>query len=259
MNTTTTTITIGGYAPVLGSFSKALAGSAALNFGTSGGANCDTGCPYHPTSTSNNAAPDVARCYAAACEARPDRQSLAAKLARHDDTDAVDLITAAMVELSYRAYRLPWFRISAFGSVPARVPANLRHMLEKLTASGTPVHFPIETARKASRYRRALDGIDVAVRESVASMRRWKTAPDACSIVAGTMQQPPRERIKVAQVVASIRRKATGRRCIVCPAISTSFIRLQRNAKAQAVRPIKCGTCTACADPEIDAVYPVHR
>ena len=259
MNTTTTTITIGGYAPVLGSFSKALAGSAALNFGTSGGANCDTGCPYHPTSSSSHAAPDAARCYAAACEARPDRQSLAAKLARHDATAAADLITAAMVELSYRAYRLPWFRISAFGSVPARVPSNMRRMLEKLVTAGTPIHFPIETARKASRYRRALDGVGVAVRESVASMRRWRIAPEACSIVAGSMQQSPRERIKVAQVVAGIRRKDTGRRCIVCPAISTSFIRLQRNEKAQSVRAIKCGTCTACACPKTDAVYPVHR
>ena len=257
--TTTTTLTVGGRATVLGSFTKALVGSATLNFSTSGGVNCDTGCPYHPASTSNNAAPDVARCYAATCEARPDRRSLAAKLERHDQTDAADLITAAMDELADRAYRLPWFRLSAFGSVPARVPSNMRRMLEKLTAAGTPVHLPIETARKASRYRRALEGVGVSVRESVASMRRFRTAPEACSIVAGTMQQPPRERIKVAQAVAGIRRKATRRRCIVCPAVSTTFIRLQRNAKSQAVRPIKCGMCTACACPDTDVVYPVHR
>ena len=250
----TVSLTVDRKPPVLGSFGKALVGSAALNFGTSGGRNCDTGCPYHPTSTSSHAAPDAARCYAARCEARPDRKPLAAKLARHDETDAEDLITDAMAELADRAYRLPWFRISAFGSVPARVPGNLRRMLERLTAAGTPVHLPIESARKATRYRKALAGIGVAVRESVASIRRWKTAPDACSIVAGTMQEPPRDRIKAAQAVAGIRRQATGRRCIVCPAVSTSFLRKSNKA----VTAIKCGTCTACACPDTDVVYPVH-
>lgn len=252
------TLTIERRAAVLGSFGKALAGSAALNFGTSGGANCDTGCPYHPTSTSKDAAPDRARCYAATCEARPDRKPLAAKLERHDQTDAEDLITAAMDELADRAYRLPWFRFSAFGSVPAKIPGNLRRMLSKLKKAGTPVHLPIETARKANRYRKALGDV-VTVRESVANRRRWKTAPDAVSIVAGTMEQPPMERIKVAQAMAAERRQASGRRCIVCPAVSTSFIRLRRDPKSQATKAIKCGTCTACADAGTDVVYPVHR
>ena len=238
--------------PVLGTFTKALPGAAALNYGTSGGANCDTGCPYHPASTSAQAAPDAARCYAATCERRHDRQQLAAKLARHESAGADAITAQADQECRQRAYRLPWFRVSAFGSVPPSPPAGLRQLLQRLTDAGTPVHLPIETARKANRYRRHLDGTGVAVRESVATRRRWLTAPAACSLVAGSMQQRPAERVQAAKRAAQDRTAATGRRCIVCPAVAATHLRTGS-------KRAKCGACTACADPAIDVVYPVHR
>jgi len=239
-------------APVLGTFSKALTGSAALNFGTSGGANCAAGCPYHPESTSAAAAPERARCYAATCERRPDRQALAAKLARHDETEPAALVAVAAHELAARGWRLPWFRVSAFGSVPAAVPAGFRRMMERLTAAGTPVHLPIETARKARTYRQALAGSGAVVRESVATRRRWLSAPGAVSIVAGSMEEPPRDRITAAKRTAAERTAATGRRCIVCPAIAAVHLRTGSTGA-------KCGACTACAAAGVDVVYPVHR
>ena len=234
---------------VLGSFSKACAGAAALNFARSGGPNCERGCPYHPESTAS--APASARCYAVRIEHRPDRQQLASKLDRHEAAGADAVILAAERELAAAAYRLPWLRISAFGSVPARVPAGLRPLLTRLVRAGTPVHLPIETAAKASRYRRALDGVGIAVRESMTSRRRWRTAAVPASIVAGTMQQTPRERVDAAKAAAAERADRTGRRAIVCPAVAAKHLRTGSDRA-------KCGICTACADPSVDVVYPAH-
>jgi hypothetical protein len=234
---------------VLGEFSKGCNGSVALNFDRSGGANCDRGCPYHPQSTS--AAAGGARCYADRVERRPDRRELAAKLDRHAAAGADAVLAAAERELAAAAFRVPWFRISSFGSVPASPPAGLRPLLLRLIKAGTPIHLPIETAAKANRYRRALTGVGVAVRESVATMRRWRTATGAVSIVAGTMNQSPRERVAEAKRVAAERTARTGRRAIVCPAVAARALRTG-SEKA------KCGICTACADPSTDIVYPAH-
>lgn len=246
-----TPLTIGGRAPVLGSFGKGAPGSVALNFAPSGGSNCDAGCPYHPESTAANAAPGGARCYAARTETRPDRRQLADKLSRHEAAGADAVLEAAAAELAARGWRLPWFRISAFGSVPATPPRGLRAMLERLAEAGTPVHLPVETARKAARYRAALGDV-VAVRESVATPRRWRTASGPVSTVAGSMATPPRERLEAAREAAADRRRRTGRRVVVCPAVAAGTLR--RGAANRA----KCGSCTACADPYVDVVYPAH-
>ena len=126
------TLTVNGRA-VLGSFGKGVPGSVTLNFATSGGANCDRECAYHPEST-NEAAGSV-RCYAASCENRHDRKELRAKLERHEATDAAEIISRASLEMALRGYFAPWFRFSAFGSVPAAVPGNLRDFLARLAAA----------------------------------------------------------------------------------------------------------------------------
>lgn len=248
---TIATLTIGGARPVLGAFSKGAPGSVALNFAPSGGANCATGCPYHPRSTSAHAAPGGARCYAARCEARPDRQQLAAKLERHEVAGADAVLEAASAELAARGWRVPWLRVSAFGSVPPTVPRGLRGFLARLRDAGTPVHLPVETARKARRYRAAVGDL-VAVRESVATPRRWRTAPGPVSTVAGSMDTPPRERLEAARDAAADRRRRTGRRVVVCPAVAAGTLR--RGAASRA----KCGACTACSDAATDVVYPAH-
>ena len=247
---TAATLTIGGRRPVLGTFSTGCAGSVALNFAPSGGANCDAACPYHPATTSPHAEPAGARCYAVKCEARYST-TLAPKLARHAAAGAEAVVAAADRECAERGYRLPWFRFSAFGSVPAAVPAGFRRLVERLAAAGTPVHLPIESARKANRYRRARQGLGVAVRESVAGRRRWLAAPAACSVVGGTMADAPRERIAASKALAAARRRATGRRVVVCPAVAGKHLRTGTDRA-------KCGRCTACADPGTDIVYPAH-
>jgi hypothetical protein len=241
------TLTVNGRA-VLGSFGKGIPGSVTLNFATSGGANCDRECAYHPEST-NEAAGSV-RCYAASCENRHDRKELRAKLERHEATNAAEIISRASLEMALRGYFAPWFRFSAFGSVPAAVPGNLRDFLARLAAAGTPVHFPVETAGKAEAYREAVGDL-VAVRESVTSPARWIAAPGPVSAVAGSMSMKPRERVSAARAMAKARKAATGRRVVICPAVAARHLRTDSvNAK--------CGNCTACSNRAIDILYPAH-
>ena len=245
-------LTIGGKRPALGSFGKATRGSVALNYGRSGGANCATSCPYHPESTSPHAEPSRARCYAAAGEARPDRKPLAAKLDRHESAGGDAVTFAADAELRGYRYRLPWFRLSAFGSVPPEPPQGFRDMIGNLCRAGTPIHFPIECNQKAERYRRELDGLPVAVRVSVASFGEFLEHSGPCSFVAGSMESRPRERVADARKAAAARRRASGRGCAVCPAAAGGLLRVKNDAS-------KCGACTLCANPDVDVIYPVHR
>ena len=242
---------------VLGSFGKAVPGSRALNMGRSGGKNCWRGCVMHPESTSPLAVPEAGRCYAARCESRPDRTQLAAKLERIEASDPDSVVDIADAELRQQQYRLPWFRISAFGSVPDRIPKGFAGMLRRLHEAGTPIHFPIECPDRTGRDRDALPEA-IAVRWSIpmGDSTSWETYPEACSTVAGSMKDRPMERIEAARQVASERREATGRRTIVCPAVVTSFMSKQRRFKG--MHRVKCGECRHCADPFTDVVYPVH-
>lgn len=242
---TPATLTVGGRpATVLGTFGKGCDGSAALNFGESGGANCSTACPYHPRTTSEHAAAGGARCYAATLEKR--RPSLAAKLRRHESAPA-EVVRLARLELAARRWCVPWLRVSAFGSVPESVPAGFGELMADAAAAGIPVHLPVETPEKAATYAAAV-GPGVAVRLS-ATPDQWLTHDGPASTVAGRMTDTPRERLQLAREAAKARRAATGRRCGVCPAVAS------RTLKG---RPVKCGECTLCADPGADVVYPAH-
>jgi hypothetical protein len=48
--------------PIIGSFGKGIEGSISINFGVSGGADCDTLCKHHPESVAKDA---THLCYAA--------------------------------------------------------------------------------------------------------------------------------------------------------------------------------------------------
>jgi len=243
-------------ANVLGSFSKAVPGSRALNMGRSGGRNCWRGCAMHPESESPYAVPEAGRCYAATLENGFRGKNVRAKLDRIEDADPDAVIDVADAELRQRRYRLPWFRLSAFGSVPDRIPAGFVRMLERVHDAGTPIHFPIEDPDRVDRYRSALpDGIAVRWSIPMGDSDSWTTYVGPCSTVAGSMRDRPKQRIEDARMVASERRQATGRRTIVCPAIVTSTLR--RTDKS--VRAVKCGECRHCADTSTDVVYPVHR
>ena len=240
------TLTVNGTTPpAIGSFGKGVKGARALSFGRSGGRNCPTGCPYHPTSTSDNAAAIGARCYAARVESRHDRQTLAAKLDRHELTAGDDVLALAALDLDRHGWRLPWFRFAVFGSVPVKCTTAFRRFTAKLCKAGTPVHLPVFSAEQAAEYRRGLDGLPVVVRESV-PVNEWHAASGAVSTVVRHAKQ--RERVRLAKLAAATRQAFTGRRCIVCPATAARFLKTGSDVA-------KCGACTACAD-NVDIVYP---
>ena len=240
--------------PVLGGFGKGTPGSVALNYARSGGGNCSRGCPYHPETDSPFAADTDARCYAASCEMRPDRKPLAAKLERHETAGGDEVSERAYAEARAHRFRFPWFRFSAFGSVPDAVPADLVRLVGSLADAGTPIHLPIEDPDRVDRYREALPD-SVAVRLSVPiADPAWMEIPGPISTVAGSMDTAPLERLAAAKLAARARRDATGRRAVVCPAVASSTYR----RRGRAVAAVKCGDCVACADPSTDIVYPAH-
>ena len=247
--------------PVLGTFSKGIPGSVSLNFDLSGGKNCDTGCKYHPAQQGT--------CYAVRLEGRHDRRELAAKLKRHGKTDPAIICGRALAELSDRVCRgisVPWLRISTSGSVPSpaaaranpRFRATLRALLPFCPDNSIPVHFPDETTPKA-RYYRSIVGDLVTVRESATTLRRFVTTSHTASVTAGQPGTSRTVRVVTAVKVAMAKRTETGRRVIVCPAVTHSWASnpiksnpIPRNPRA------KCGSCTACAQGNTDVVYPLH-
>ena len=184
--------------------------------------------------------------------AAPDAMPPPAKLDRHESAGGDAVTFAADAELRGYRYRLPWFRLSAFGSVPPEPPKGFRDMIGNLCNAGTPIHFPIECNQKAERYRRELDGLPVAVRVSVASFGEFLEHSGPCSFVAGSMESRPRERVADARKAAAARRRESGRGCAVCPAAAGGLLRVKNDAA-------KCGACILCANPDVDVIYPVHR
>jgi hypothetical protein len=243
--------------PVLSTFSKGALGSLALNFGSSGGENCETFCPHLKTG----------RCYSIRTENRFDRKELKKKLARHDQTDPADLVERATEELGRLLTGAagpppPWFRFSAAGSVPkveqARKNLSFLDALEGLLAllgrHEVPTHFPVESRRKQLFYGRRAERHGVTVRLSARSAAAFLRSSGAASVVVGKLGQPMEDRVTESVAVAQERRARTGRTTVVCPAIVASFWgRLRRPSK-----PVHCGECTACAMPDVDIVYPLH-
>ncbi len=256
--------------PVLGTFSKAVDGSKSLSFGLSGGRHCDTACVHHPNSTSPNA---TRQCYAFNSERRGDRAGLKNKMKRHDAADPAAIAKRAINELrvALDVGPVPWFRISTNGSVPHPADAspaflaNLRELLNLCEERGVPVHFPVESKVKRVFYRKALKYLAV-VRQSCQSEREFLTTPGAVSAVAGTSDMARIERVREAKRLAALRTEETGRKTIVCPAVASRYIEIDRlrqkgypNAQHAGGSPrAKCGLCTACAEPDKDVIYPLH-
>lgn len=237
-------------------FGKAVEGAQALNFGVSGGRNCDDLCVLKWEG-----------CYSIRNELRPDRRGLYVKLLRHQRMKPEVLVGAAISEVLGMIV-IPWYRFSSAGSLPrpAKVRGNkvfqsqLRRLLTLVRERMLPladdqrgIHIPVESARKA-RFYRALIGDLAVVRESCQSRRRFLTAQGPCSFVAGGETRI--DRVEHAREIAKLRRETTGRKCVVCPAVLNSWAAL-RNPDMK--HPLaKCGACTACALHNVDVVYPLH-
>lgn len=242
-------------APVIGSYSKSIEGGISINFGTSGGANCDDGCT-HKGST----------CYAERLEIRPDRQQLRTKLERHEAMPPALVCGVAILEIQ-RLVLLgappPWIRFSTAGSLPqpdsvrgdSLFASQFRALLQLCEKHSIPVHIPVETYSKA-RFYRALAGSLVVIRESAQTRERFFTAAGAVSFADPTdKRRTMTERIDHARNLAVERTRRSGRKAIVCPAVTANF----RSRLGQRKNPLaKCGNCTACAEGHIDVVYPLH-
>jgi hypothetical protein len=246
-----------------GSFGKGLDGSIAFNFGQSGGVYCDISCVAHPDHIGPNKLQGKLACYAARLELQ--RKSMRVNLDRKQNTSPAVLCGMALLELQYMAAQgvvVPWFRFSVSGSVPKPSQvrfdqlfrAQFRALVQWLVNYGVDVHLPLESYGKA-RFYRSLVGDLITVRESAQTERRFLTAKGAVSVVAGS-GLPRAERTAAAAKLAKQRTAASGRKCIVCPAITHGWAHrydgMRKNNRA------KCGACVACADSLVDIVYPMH-
>jgi len=227
---------------VCSSFGKGIPGSLGLSFAGSAdasGSHCSKRCPHYGT-----------RCYAERLESF--RKEYAAKLGRHSAQGVAATARAALAELEdgARAGFVPvWFRFNVSGSLPPHPTADdvqaLRALCSWLADRSVPIHLPLETRQKATRYRRALRGLGVTVRESGTSERRFLEASGAVSFVAVGGG------VNAAKALAKKRSRASGRPCYVCPAVAAQKLKT-KSGRA------KCGACTICADPHADTVYPSH-
>lgn len=241
---------------VLGGYGKAIETGWSLNYSRSATSNCDDGCTHKGTT-----------CYAERNESRFDRKQLAAKLLRHEEMNPSHLTTLAINDLYYLdsvGHRPDWLRISTNGSVPQpRVACRNKSFLQQFEQLlrlckdwSIPVHFPIETRRKADWYRERFGSL-VVVRESVTSLRRFLRCENDCSFVAGSKDMSRDERLTYARQIAKQHYELTGRRTIVCPAVSHTYGVLAGRLPKGPNRA-KCGNCTRCADTGFDIVYPLH-
>jgi hypothetical protein len=277
-----------GLFSVLGSFSKGVENSAAVNFGLSGGANCETSCRHHPEHPNAIANP-ADGCYAWILEKRHDRVQLHNKLGRHERLPASVIAQRAHLELEREALYdkppRPWVRFSTGGSLPGRkkalrdskFSAAFRALVEfAVMRSGRDrIHLPVETAGKA-RFYRELVGDIVTVRESLqtpnmcpATIATHKIPAGAVSFTAGENEPAgPGRRLRVlaaATAAAAAWARRTGRKTIVCPAVRVSFLsRLKAYRRGRTNDQVaewragaKCGACRACA-LNVDVVYPAH-
>jgi len=258
-----TALTVKGRPPVLGTFSKGTPGSVSINFNESAGPDCDDGCKWK-----NHG------CYAQTVEARPDRQNLSAKLARHGNTRPDWILSRGLAELEARSAPPPWIRLCTNGALPADPTPAMVRQVRRLGDYAVAadmldhLHIPAESPTKAAAYR-AMDR-RLTIRESAQTWHRWIHGRGPMSTVASGPGVPLLERITEARRVAAARREATGRPGGVCPAVMQTFRQRiwmagrigadRRGVDWTAPRPqsAKCGPCNLCSLRKYDVTYPFH-
>lgn len=224
---------------MLGSFGKGIKGAVTANFSRSGGANCDSGC-----SLKGNG------CYAETLEKRKGSIARSGELRE----EIGFLATCQDLEKDLRTKlacgnSIPWFRFSAFGSLPNRLLTKEEQSaflsLVNAIPKETPIHFPVEAAWKAAYYRELISRSNkptTIVRLSF----HGKGEPDGPFSIVFKEGKTRRERLGLAKEFA---RKISAR---VCPAIACTFLRVPKG------KQIKCGAgCNACAEPG-NVIYPLH-
>jgi len=227
------------FGTLIGSFGKGVPGSVTVNFGVSGGENCDDSCPLKQTEI----------CYAISAEKR--KPSITKNLERKE----ADIVGYTSELASDRAIdklnAAPWVRFSAFGSIPdpaklsEQARDNLQHIADKLTNPN--VHFPVETVEKAS----FLQSIGFFPRLSIATdidraesllIRGFKLSAAVVGHKRAVGKNKRAHSEPAFQKAKELRAKGINAK--VCPAIPGSA---------------KCGDCKLCARRDVDLIiYPVH-
>jgi len=248
MNATTATrparpATRPAWQPALGAFSKGVSGSITLNFSESGGDHCDPTC----------LALQLGVCYAVHVERlKPSVQTSGERKRQLGFAALCRAYAAKLAKLSAKSGGpLPWVRISSFGSVPNRPlladeVAAFVAMVRAIPA-GTPIHFPVETAEKAARFRAIAHafGLPYTVRESL--QNDSAPAGPASRVVYGAPGTTKRERLEAAIAIA----KASKGAARVCPAIASTILKSPRK--------VKCGECKLCSRADVETIlYPQH-
>jgi hypothetical protein len=230
--------------PTLGTFSKATEGAIALNFAESGGVNCSTKCEALKKGV----------CYAVHTEKM--KPSIQVSGQRKREAGFANLCHAYKAQIQKRVAKgemIPWIRFSTFGSVPNRklTPTELEAFADMVQSfpADVPVHFPVETREKADRFRAiaVAFNLPIVIRESCQSDARMRskgnTGQSSRIVFKG---ETKRERLENAKAMAKQLPDAR-----VCPAIASTILRRPK--------PIKCGQCTLCAQPQIKTIlYPQH-
>jgi hypothetical protein len=111
--------------------------------------------------------------------------------------------------------------------------------------AGTPVHFPVETAEKAARFRAIAHAFHLpyAVRESL----QGDAAPAGPSSRVVYGEGTKRDRLNAAIAIAKAS-KGTAR---VCPAIASTILKSPHK--------VKCGECKLCSRADVAVIlYPQH-
>lgn len=227
--------------PSLGTFSKAIPNSVALNFSESGGTNCSTKCEALKKGV----------CYAVHTEKM--KPSIQVSGQRKRELGFAQLCKAYQIKIENLPSPPPWIRFSTFGSVPNRklTPLELEAFADMVQSfpAGVPVHFPVETREKAERFRAITMAFDlpIVIRESCQSDARMKS-PDNKGQSSRIVFDGATKRDRLANAVKLARTLPDAR---VCPAIASTIL---RRPKA-----VKCGQCTLCAQPQIKTIlYPQH-
>lgn len=255
---------------VFSSFGKGNNGSISLNYGRSSGKNCSRNCRYHADSTNEDA---IGGCYSTTNEYQ--RRSVRNFLDDQEDRGALQTIGLAMIHfgelLAFAqnnddTVEITWLRFSSAGSVPFehQIPAAdkkryeklLRQFIVRVLSHGVKVHFPVEDETKRAYYHRLIGDL-VTIRLSAQSESEFLSTSAPCSFVGGVKinsathpGQVKKARIVESKRLAKLRYETTGRKTIVCPAIVSTFEKRDRK--------ILCGDCTACANSNIDVIYPLH-
>ena len=226
------------FGTLIGSYGKGVAGSATVNFTTSGGSHCDDSCPLKGNG-----------CYAITTEAM--KPSITINLERKQEHFSEYLQALTTPKAITKLQQAPWVRFAAFGSIPAPYLwsledfSNLRTLGK--TLDHTKVHFPTETLDKADLLKVAGFMPRVSVATKVENLTKVLAAGHvaSCAVKGDKLARGKNKRSHSAHAITFVRDlRSQGINAKVCPAVAGNA---------------KCGSCTACADPAVQViVYPMH-